>query len=194
MNIFKAILVAVLVLASSSVLAQPGYSIRYTENIDITLTDTDHELIYCLYLSTPGSFYINQTLPTQYVSGTSGRTRSTVFWTNGDVTINYEPNTVSGAEADSLALWIKPLIWDPLDNEYAEVTVDSTFLVFDTPEIYSASSVDHNDWTTAVEYSATVSGLLWPCAGFVIHVYQKAETAQVTTLSVWISYSIQLDQ
>jgi hypothetical protein len=172
-----------MVLLSTPSFGQWNPNISYVTYYDVTYNNTDKDTIYVLF-PTQGQWYISETRPTQYVRGSE--VRKTDFDCTGDVYLNLEDNRTSGA-FDSLAHWIKPLVWEPKDKEFSIMDHDSTFLVFDTKGTYTASSVDYLDPITGKAEGCSLSGELWATAGFVIIGRQADEGTAVAVVTYWLS-------
>lgn len=163
------------------------------EWLQVTLTGTDSTKVYYIYPTPQGPHNAYRTAPSETAPSTTGQGAYYMYSTSGDIGIGmYITKTGSQEESDSLGTYIKPLFYDSTKGWF-ESANDSTFLKWDTPDWYTASSRDWLDWTTAKGYSVTLSGETIPAAGFVLYITQRAKTeganqvAQIN-LSFWNSY------
>ena len=182
------ILAAMLLVASFALAQQPDnsmvdYSTGTLGYVDVTYNNTDKDTIFFLFPNYGGTYYISETMPTATTAQVRNLKR---YSAEGSAYVCFETNKTSGQE-DSLAHWVKPLVWDPKDKEFAIIDKDSTFLVADTKETYTASSADYLDATTGQEYAMLLSGLLWPCAGFALIGRQADEGTAVEVVTYWLS-------
>jgi len=189
-----AVLMAVaLLFGAASAFGQNAFVTNYSPFLTVTLTNTETEVVYVLFPAEGSSWTISTTLPTKYrANATSGRRRPTSgFEQFGDLTLNIEPTTTSGT-TDSLAVWMKPLIWDPVDEEFAVIESDSMLMMFGQTNLYYADSTGQSghylDWDTTVEYSCLLTGWVWPHAGLAVYFRQESAAAVMTT-TIWFSWT-----
>jgi len=189
----KLILLLGLLLTASTAMAQGGWSyfVEYSNYITVEYDSTDLDTIYVLLPDTKQNVpYISETLPTKYYHGTV--LRDLRFSYDGNVVIHCHPDTSTGmtnTETDSLSQTIKPLTYDPYLGTFEISQNDYTYLVFDTPETYTATSADWLDWTSAKTYTCTLSGELLPVAGFVIIGDQRNSSAGIASVKYWLSFT-----
>ena len=134
-----------------------------------------------------GTVPIDTTLPNRYmVQARDNRT----YCSTGDVGLSLVTDLTGTDESDSLASWIKPLFYDDTKHVWYASDNDSTFLVWGTPGVYTATSKSYFNWADGGSYTLSLSGELWPFAGFVL-VFESCMDAQVASilsakLGVWI--------
>jgi len=167
--------------------------IKHSQAFQKTITDSTIVNIYVLFPDQFGEWYISETLPTK-VKGQW--MRGTTFSYPLSVDLIIEPVTVSGA-TDSLYHYIKPLVWDEAEDEFAEIVSDIQYLKIDGPLDYVNASSLYFDWDSGVEYhvplipwpygTSTVDAIYWPCAGFVVHVRFVDVTGGSLTYKLTIS-------
>jgi hypothetical protein len=148
---------------------------------DVTYTNSMKDSTFILFPNIDGTYYISQTFPT--VSSDYVETAKR-FSAEGAAYLCFEPNNVSGS-GGTLAHWIKPIIWDVKDQEFAIIKHDSTFLTFDTKGVYVSSSEDATTLVSGREYGCTLSGELWAVAGFAV--YGRHAGTAVDIATYWLS-------
>jgi hypothetical protein len=121
---------------------------------------------------------------------TASQVTNKEFSTSGDVGISLVTDLTGADESDSLAMWIKPLFWDQTKGSWYPSMNDSTFLVWGTVGTYTSTTKTYFNWADGGAYTLTLSGELWPFAGFVIGI-ESCMDAQVASilngkLGVWI--------
>jgi hypothetical protein len=102
------------------------------------------------------------------------------FGTTGDVFLSLTLVETGTDESDSLSSWIKPLWYDRTLSAW-HTSLDSTFLVWGTPGTYTSTAATQLNWTSGGSYSCTLSGLLWPCQGFVL-TFESCMDANIATV------------
>ena len=107
---------------------------------------------------------ISETAPTS----ASAQARNMQFSSTGDVFISVVLDTLTNSDTDSLYFSIKPLVYDETKATWYESAADVLYLVFDTAGTYTSSALDYLSWTHGYCYTTTLSGSLWPCAGFTL--------------------------
>lgn len=155
-----------------------------TRYIQITLTNTGNDTVDVVNVLFPNSrrtWYISETLPT-YITGNVSHN---AYWTGATELLWQCAGT--GAD-DSLSFMLKPLCWDPVDNEYAVIENDSTWLnpTGLTSNGYSAAQV-YFDYTDAVEYHINLNGLTWAMEGFELTVSTKDEGTFSKVVNIWFN-------
>jgi hypothetical protein len=188
MMVMLALLVAGVVFGQG----QPQFMLSSSPYLNVSLTNSDTATVYVLFPDNGGTWYLSESLPTKYYSGTVRRPLN--WWSSGDAYLFVEPNASTGmaaGETDSLSLNIRPLVWDEYDQEFAEVA-DTTWLVLGQNGTYKATSIDYVDWDTGAEYGCLLTGELWPVSGFVIGIRQMdADTGiGIYTLSLFLSRTV----
>lgn len=162
-------------------------SLIQPEHINVTLTATQTRKIYYVFPPPEGADNANRTSPsTSSPSSTTGQATTERFSSSGNVGVSMYLVKGTVEESDSLGSYIKPLYYDPTTGWY-ESSKDSTFLKWDSPDWYTASSITYLNWTTAKGYNISLGGELWEAAGFVLYLVQVAHnnagasaTARVT--------------
>jgi len=161
-----------------------SFSSVKSHSLTIQLDSTDTDIIYIPFPleSWPRwTSLIGESLPT-YVS-----THAEQNWLcSGDVFISIIPTFAGTEESDSLSGYIRPLMYDANKQAWSVASVDLTYLVFDTPNLYAQNAVDWLNWTSGSTYTCTLSNELWPTAGFALYLDQRANAQPtfVTTLSI----------
>jgi hypothetical protein len=154
------------------------------DSTKVTLDSTSNSTVYVTYVPIRASkkFSPSTTAPTV----TSDMTRLAEWSATGDVGVAVTIDTSTAQESDSLAFWVKPLVYSKSKNQYEESTNDSTFLVFDTAGTYTSTSIDYLNWTHGQMYTTTLSGQLWPFAGFVLKMKSVANDNAGADCDVYI--------
>jgi len=161
-----------------------GKANRLSNTTTVTIDSTSIKTLYVLFPSDNIG-----TIMTTSSSVANGFGRPNLTWTEYNAYITMEldsTGSVGGSTADSLSLWIKPLVWDYDSEAYAVITIDSLNLVFDTAGTYTSASKDILDWTTDTTYGCKLTSL-WNVAGFVMYLYTEnsvSGTAQITVGTV----------
>jgi hypothetical protein len=164
--------------------------IEYSGNASVGLVDTDLDYLYILFPDVNGSWYISETLPTPTALINTSIKRKFTYNILGDLYLHIKCNEGSGmssAESDSLALWIKPLTYNPASNTFMVIEGDSTFIVFDEADNYTANSADYFDWDDATVYGTLLTSELYPTCGFLLCLHQKNYTSGTSSVSIWFS-------
>ena len=171
--------------------AQTTYQARHpritAQYLTVTLDSTATATVYCLFRPTRESnlFSISETAPTS----TAQATRLEEWSCTGDVFISMVLDTLTNQESDSLYAYVQPYVYDATKAAYYTVQTQIEYLVFDTDDTYTQATVDYLDWSQGLCYGTSLSGALWPCAGFVLTIGQAAfdEAGAATTvyLAVW---------
>jgi hypothetical protein len=174
-------------------LTGPGYIITGSTAYTVTLLAGEKHLVYILFPDGDGNWYVSETLPTRYlwVSGATEKDRNKNAWMSGDVDLFMQPDTmvtVDNTVKDSLAFWIKPLTYDPVDREYAHIGSDSTCIKFGAKNSYTSTSQAYlAAWTSGEEYHCLLTGELWPCPGFKLYLKRMANDTgdDSVTVNIW---------
>lgn len=131
-----------------------GYARLTISDVDSTdATASDMDTLYVVFPSKFGHPQMSETLPTD-IQGYAWH------WQNAALLI--EPDTVAcaeknaAAETDSVQFMIKPIVYDPVDDEYAVVDTDSLYLTFQRGSFPSAA-VFTLDWDVGTEYVCALS-------------------------------------
>lgn len=157
------------------------------EHLTVTLDSTATATVYCLFWPTRegARFSISETAPTS----TSAQARLAEYTATGDVFVSMVLDTLTNQESDSFYVSIQPYVYDNTKQAFYTVQSHIDYLVLDTDDSYTSATVDYLDWTHGNCYGASLTGALWPTAGFVITLGQAAfdEAGAATTvyLSVW---------
>jgi len=157
------------------------------EYLTVTLDSTATATVYCLFWPTRESkrVAISETAPTS----TGDQTRLAEYTATGDVFVAMVLDTLTAEESDSFYVSIQPYVYDATKAAFYTVESHIDYLVLDTDDSYTASTADYLDWTHGKCYGASLTGALWPTAGFVITLGQKAfdeaGAAATVYLSVW---------
>lgn len=180
--LFVLLMMAVPLFGQNFVIEYPGGTNLALKD---TLTNTEYQHYYIIFPTfRTNEYYFGKTLPTDALIGSATKK----YTNNGDFYLNCEINASSG-QKDSVGFWIKPLIYDPVDSEYAVIESDSTFLVLDTKDDYTDTEADYLDFVDGTEYACLLTGELWPCAGFVLCVHQKDAGTAVSVIDMWYSFT-----
>lgn len=173
----KKVLILLFVLFAVSLFAQGkviSVPIIIPESTTITLDSTATSTIYVSFPPPSGPTSASRTaISTTAFSATSAQSVNRVFSSTGDVYVSFVADTSVREESDSLTAWIQPYVYEINKNAWYETAADSTFLVFDTPGTYIATSADYLNWTHGKLYGVPLSNELWPCSGFSITFYAK---------------------
>ena len=89
------------------------------------------------------------------------------------------------------------LVWDEADDEFAEITTDSSRILIGTARDYASGALNYFDWTAATEYhvplirwspaTAGTDPIFWPTPGFILHVRYVCAAGGTPQLDLTIS-------
>ena len=85
-----------------------------------------------------------------------------------------EIDSVTADESDSLYVTIQPYDWNYFKGGFVASSNEVLYLVFDTADTYTSTTIDYLNWTSGTGYGADIGGKFGPSTGFVITVYQLA--------------------
>lgn len=125
--------------------------------------------IYYIFPSPQGLNSSNRTSPSETApTSASAQARNPQFSSTGDMFISVVLDTLTNSDVDSLYMSIKPLVYDEAKATWYTSASDIIYLVFDTPSTYTSSALDYLTWVHGSCYTVSLSGVLWPCAGFML--------------------------
>ena len=158
--------IALLILIVWILAAYPGEPSRITTmsaSVDLTMaTADDNTVLYVLYPTEEDNWYVSETAPSLYRTGTVRRSL-----------ISFYGNTyfcTSSDSADTLVFVASPLVYDP-DNLTFAVVPDTFNLVMDVAGTSTADSTDTLLTTASAVYGVDLSAVLPPTSGFAITIY-----------------------
>ena len=140
------------------------------EYITVTIDSITEKTIYYLFPHPRGLASTHRTAPstTAPTSASVQVADAPMFSSTGDVFISMVLDTLTASDTDSLYAYVKPLVYDNAKKAFYTSASDVFYLVFDTAGTYTASAIDYLSWTHGYCYTASLSGALWPCAGFAL--------------------------
>lgn len=185
----KKLIIIAMMLFATAAFSQQGTLITNIEGstkyVTVNLTNTGNDTVDYIYVLWPNKYnrwYISETAPTEKLASHYIHQQEHA----GDVVMHVEPNSTSG-EADSLRFDMLPLVWDPLDEEYATIDDHTRYLVLGTMDTYYQSTRSYLDWTTGQEYICLLTGLVLPVEGIRLEVHLGDKGTCDADITVWFT-------
>jgi len=161
------------------------------EYLTVTLDSVTSRTIYVVFPHTSGTTSSKRTTigPTALTSAVA-QAKNRVFSATGDVYFAVVLDSLTRSDVDSLAFYIKPLIYDKTKLTWYEIEKDSTFLVLDTPGTYTSTSIDYLTWVHGKAYGCPLSGELWSTGGFALHTVRVSAGVSHADITAYTSFWI----
>ena len=164
---------------------QSGYK-EITFTLDSTSTKT-------VYIAFPSARVGLQSTKLDTAALGTGLTTYTEgeFSGTGNMFLSIVVDSLADDVLDSLASWMKPYTFNKTKEAWYQSANDSTFLIWDTVNDYTATTIDYLNWTHGKCYTIQLSNELWQCGGLAIVFRQvAAHTAAGATrvyFALWYS-------
>jgi len=162
----------------------PGHALK-PATFTATTDSVTYEKVYVLFPALTRPTYIDTALANVNIQGAPE-----FVWKGEKCYLYIEPDSLSsagGSTADSLSLWVKPLVWDYGSATYTEITKDSINLVFDTASKDTSVAKDILDWDDDTNYGCELTNYLRPTQGFVLYLWIENSVAVNVSITTLIS-------